>query len=55
VSDAVRCRTGLSELKVPNTVTQAAMAEADEIGARNAGRFESSDDLISDIEKARGK
>jgi DNA-damage-inducible protein J len=43
------------ELKVPNTVTRAAMAEADEIAARNAARFESSDDLMADLEKARGK
>jgi DNA-damage-inducible protein J len=43
------------ELKVPNAVTRAAMAEADEIAARNAARFESADDLMADLEKAGGK
>lgn len=43
------------ELKVPNAATRAAMAEADEIAARNAARFESLDDLMADLEKARGK
>lgn len=43
------------ELKVPNAATRAAMAEADEIAARNAARFESSDELMADLEKAGGK
>lgn len=42
------------ELKVPNTRTRAAMAEADEIATRNSARFESADALMADLEKTRG-
>jgi DNA-damage-inducible protein J len=43
------------ELKVPNAVTRAAMAEADEIAAKGKARFGTADDLIADLEKAGGK
>lgn len=43
------------ELKVPNATTRAAMAEADDIAARTAARFESPDELMADIEKAGRK
>jgi len=41
------------ELKVPNTQTRAAMEEARAIMKARAARFESSDALIDDLEKAR--
>lgn len=40
------------ELKVPNARTRAAMAEADEIAARNGARFHNADALIVDLEKS---
>jgi DNA-damage-inducible protein J len=40
------------ELRVPNAVTRAAMAEADEIAAKGEARFGSADDLMADLEKA---
>ena len=43
------------ELKVPNAVTRAAMAEADKIAAKNKARFETADDLMADLEKAGGQ
>lgn len=43
------------ELKVPNARTRAAMAEADEIVARNGARFGDVDALIVDLEKSGGK
>jgi DNA-damage-inducible protein J len=39
------------ELKVPNTETRAAMAEADEIARSRSARFTNADDLMADIEK----
>jgi DNA-damage-inducible protein J len=39
------------ELKVPNTETRAAMAEADEIARSRSTRFTNADDLMADIEK----
>lgn len=41
-------------LKVPNAVTQAAMAEADALIESRRARFETADALIDDIEKAGG-
>lgn len=39
------------EMKVPNSETRAAMAEADEIIAARRARFSNADDLIADLEK----
>lgn len=39
------------ELKVPNAKTQAAMMETEEILQSRRARFESSDELIIDLEK----
>jgi DNA-damage-inducible protein J len=41
------------ELKVPNTQTRKAMAEARAMARAHAGRFDSADALIDDLEKAR--
>ncbi len=41
------------ELKVPNAVTRAAMAEADDIAAQRRARFAAPDDLIADLEEKR--
>ncbi len=43
------------ELKVPNAATRAAMAEADQIAAKCAARFENANSLMADLEKAGGK
>ena len=43
------------ELKVPNAQTRAAMQEARRIARTRAGRFDSADALIRDLEKARRK
>ena len=43
------------ELKVPNTETRAAMAEAEEILRTRRARFESADELFADLEKTSGK
>jgi DNA-damage-inducible protein J len=43
------------ELRVPNAITRAAMAEADAIAAKNKARFETADDLMADLEKAGGR
>jgi DNA-damage-inducible protein J len=39
------------ELKVPNTETRVAMAEADEIARSRRAGFTNADDLMADIEK----
>lgn len=39
-------------LKVPNTTTRRAMAEADKIVKARRARFRSAEDLFSDLEKA---
>jgi len=39
------------ELKVPNSRTRAAMAEADEIARTHSARFGSADELFADLEK----
>ncbi len=41
------------ELKVPNAQTRAAMEEAREIYKERAARFDATDALINDLEKAR--
>lgn len=38
------------ELKVPNAVTRAAMAEAEEIVARRSARFANAEDMIAALE-----
>ena len=38
-------------IKVPNTHTRAAMAEADEIASLHSARFNSADELFDDLEK----
>jgi len=43
------------ELKVPNAVTRAAMAEADEMIAKGKARFKNADQLMADLEKAGGQ
>lgn len=43
------------ELKVPNAKTRAAMIEADEIAKARIARFEQSDALFADLEKAGRK
>ena len=43
------------ELKVPNAVTRAAMAEADEMIAKGKARFANADQLMADLEKAGGQ
>jgi DNA-damage-inducible protein J len=43
------------ELKVPNAVTRAAMAEADEMIAKGKARFKNADQLMADLEKASGQ
>jgi DNA-damage-inducible protein J len=43
------------ELKVPNTATRAAMAEADEILRSAKLRFADADELFADLEAARDK
>jgi len=41
------------ELKVPNTLTRAAMEEARAMAQARTARFDSADALIDDLEKAR--
>lgn len=41
------------ELKVPNAATRAAMQEARALAQAKAARFQSANDLIDDLEKAR--
>ena len=41
------------EVRVPNAVTRAAMAEADEIVARRAARFSSSQEMMEALEAGR--
>ncbi len=41
------------ELKVPNAATRAAMQEARALAKAKAARYQSADDLIDDLEKAR--
>jgi DNA-damage-inducible protein J len=63
VSDAVRLflRRVVSdqafplELKVPNTETRAAMAEAEEIVEQRRARFATADTLFDSLEKTSGK
>lgn len=43
------------ELKVPNAVTRAAMAEADEMIAKGKARFKNADQLMADLEKGGGQ
>jgi DNA-damage-inducible protein J len=43
------------ELKVPNAVTRAAMAEAEEIARARRARFATAEDLVADLEKNRGQ
>lgn len=43
------------ELKVPNTKTRAAMAEADKIARARRARFATADELFADLEKNRRK
>jgi DNA-damage-inducible protein J len=43
------------ELKVPNAITRAAMAEADEMIAKGKARFANADQLMTDLEKAGGQ
>lgn len=43
------------ELKVPNALTRAAMAEADKIAAKGKVRFNTANDLMADLEKASGE
>lgn len=38
---------------MPNTVTRAAMAEADEIVTKGKVRFQTADNLMADLEKTR--
>jgi DNA-damage-inducible protein J len=43
------------ELKVPNTETRKAMAEADEIAGTRLARFSTAAELFDDLEKNTGK
>jgi DNA-damage-inducible protein J len=43
------------ELKVPNSETQAAMAEARELLSARRARFNNADDLIASLEAPRGR
>lgn len=43
------------ELKVPNSTTRAAMAEADAMIAAKTARYGDADNLMADLEKAGGK
>jgi DNA-damage-inducible protein J len=43
------------ELKVPNALTRAAMAEADEMIAKGRARFQDADQLMADLEKVGGQ
>jgi len=43
------------ELKVPNAVTRAAMAEASQMIAEGKARFKNADQLMADLEKAGPK
>jgi DNA-damage-inducible protein J len=43
------------ELKVPNAVTRAAIAEADEMIAEGKARFKNADQLMADLEKGGGQ
>lgn len=43
------------ELRVPNAVTRAAMAEAREMLVKSQARFENADLLMADLEKAGDK
>lgn len=43
------------ELKVPNTATRTAMAEAEAILAGGRARFADADDLIAELEASGGK
>lgn len=43
------------ELKVPNTETRAAIAEAAEIAKTRRARFATADELFADLEKTGGK
>jgi DNA-damage-inducible protein J len=43
------------ELKVPNTQTRAAIAEADMIIRKRRARFATADQLFADLEKKRAK
>lgn len=43
------------ELKVPNSATRAAMAEADKIAAAKSARFKDADAMIADLENTVGK
>lgn len=43
------------ELKVPNVETRAAMAEAEGIARVGKTRFNSADEMFSELEKASGK
>jgi DNA-damage-inducible protein J len=42
-------------LKVPNAVTRAAMAEADEVARTRQARFGTATELFNDLEKNSGK
>ena len=42
------------ELKVPNSETRAAMAEAEEIARAGTARFAAPDGMFAELEKARG-
>ena len=63
VSDAVRLflhrvivdQTFPLELKVPNTETRKAMAEADEIVSTRLARFSTAAELFDDLEKNTGE
>ena len=43
------------ELKVPNAVTRAAIAEADEMIGEGKARFKNADQLMADLEKGGGQ
>lgn len=43
------------ELKVPNAETRAAMAEAEEIARSGKFRFRNADEMIADLDSARGE
>ncbi|MGA8172068.1 MAG: type II toxin-antitoxin system RelB/DinJ family antitoxin [Methylocystis sp.] len=43
------------ELKIPNTETRAAIAEAAEIAQTRRARFATADELFADLEKTGGK
>lgn len=63
VSDAVRLflhrvvvdKAFPLELKVPNTETLTAMAEAEKIARKRRARFSTADQLFADLEKNSGK